>query len=183
MIDVRSNNTDAILMQKVNLIRNMSITRWTFLAAPSQNGQATEIITSSTDVILSECHSQSKSFRKQRGKAIIGNARWRDAKVPLSKMRIRDSVEVVLGPPLTMRVGGLAGRRFGFRRMTKADGEGGRPTERRATERNCPPLLLSIIWESNVSPPRHSGEAFWGFGWRQGRASGGGEAETGREDA
>lgn len=101
----------------------------------------------------------------------------------LSKMRIRDSVEVVLGPPLTMRVGGLAGRRFGFRRMTKADGEGGRPTERRATERNCPPLLLSIIWESNVSPPRHSGEAFWGFGWRQGRASGRGEAETGREDA
>lgn len=28
-------------------------------------------------------------------------------------------------------------------------------------ERNCPPLLLSIIWESNVLPPRHPREAFW----------------------
>jgi len=83
---------------------------------------------------------------------------------------------VVLRLPLTMRVESLVDRGFEFRRVTKAD-EGERPM-RRATKRNCPSLLLSIIWESNVSPLRHSGEAFWGSGRGQGRR----KAETGRED-
>lgn len=56
-------------------------------------------------------------------------------------------------------------------------------SRRCAMERNCPPLLLSIIWESNVSPPRHPREAFrWPEDARE-KEGGEGKAGTKREDA
>lgn len=52
-----------------------------------------------------------------------------------------------------MRVGSLSGRGFGFRRKGDKGGRRKRVTEDASCDgdRNCPPLLLSIIWESNVS--------------------------------
>lgn len=62
-------------------------------------------------------------------------------------------------------MGRMGGEREGVKfRKGQRETEKESDRRRRATERNCPPLLLSIIWESNVSPPRHPREAFWWSG-------------------